>query len=100
MALKAEFTMILTVICAGFGVKHRPSCQILMRLDFTRQTFQIKKSSNFMKIRPMVDKMFTAGGQPERRKNRLQIYRRPAKIQVFFTDSGSDIRLLSVRSIV
>jgi len=47
VALEAEFTLILTVMCSGFGVKHRPSCQILMRLDFTRQTFQNQEKFKF-----------------------------------------------------
>jgi hypothetical protein len=41
-------------------------CQILIKLEFSRQIFEKKNNtqiSNFMKIRPMVAELFHADGQ-------------------------------------
>jgi hypothetical protein len=45
-------------MCIGFHVKYRYSCQILMKLGFSRQIFE--KYSNFMKIRPLGAELFQA----------------------------------------
>jgi hypothetical protein len=45
-------------------VKYRYSCQIAMKLEFSRQIFE--KMSNLMKIRPVGADLFHADGRTDR----------------------------------
>jgi hypothetical protein len=49
-SLEAKFNLIWTVMCTDLRVRSPPSCQIWMRLEFSRQNFsKIMYISNFMK---------------------------------------------------
>ena len=44
----------------------RYSCQILMKLEFSRQIFEKSSLSNFMKVRPMEAELFHTDGRTDR----------------------------------
>ena len=49
-------------------------CQILMKLEFSRQIFEKKISlSNFIKIRPVGAELFHAGGQTDRQTDMTKV---------------------------
>jgi hypothetical protein len=60
---------ILSYMYVGLHVKHRYSCQILMKLEFSRHIFEKAKKSNFMKIRLVEAELFHADGQTDRQTN-------------------------------
>jgi hypothetical protein len=59
MLLKGDFNPILTLMCTDF--LHLPSCQILLDLNFRDKVSKLKLFSNFIKIRLVGVKIFSAG---------------------------------------
>jgi len=45
-------------MCIGLSIRY--SCQILMKLEFSRQDFENTQISNFMTIRPVGAELFHA----------------------------------------
>jgi hypothetical protein len=60
LSKKTERHMIKMYIV--FHVRTRYSCQILIKLEFSRQIFEKTQISNFMKIRLMGASLFHADG--------------------------------------
>ena len=61
MLLKGDFNLILTLMCTDLRVRHLPSSQILLDLNFQNKVSTIKIFSNCIKIRSVGVKKFSVG---------------------------------------
>jgi hypothetical protein len=60
---RSEWDMIKNIQRCGLHVKCCYSCQILIKIQISRQTFEKYSNINFMKIRQVGAKMFHADGR-------------------------------------